>query len=72
MADHGTGMDEATRERIFEPYFTTKPFGSGAGLGLVRVLGIIRQHGGGIGIESTPGRGTTMTVYLPAAPAESP
>lgn len=72
VADHGTGMDEATRERIFEPYFTTKPFGSGAGLGLVRVLGIIRQHGGGIGIESTPGRGTTMTVYLPAAPAESP
>ena len=71
VTDRGTGMAESVRERIFEPYFTTRPFGSGAGLGLVRVLGILRQHGGGISVDTAPGRGTTMTIYLPMAPARA-
>ena len=65
VEDRGSGMDEHTMERIFEPYFTTQRFGAGAGLGLARVYGIIRQHGGAIGIRSRPKEGTTVTLYLP-------
>ncbi|HEU0033841.1 MAG TPA: HAMP domain-containing sensor histidine kinase [Kofleriaceae bacterium] len=65
VRDTGAGMDEATRERVFEPFYTTKDVGEGTGLGLSVSWGIIREHGGWIDIASTPGQGSTFTVYLP-------
>ena len=71
MTDQGTGMDEATLERIFEPFFSTKGTGKGSGLGLSMVYGIIRQSGGYIAVRSVVGRGTTFVVYLPVT-SEAP
>jgi PAS domain S-box-containing protein len=63
VKDAGCGMDEATITRIFDPFFTTKA--DGHGLGLAAVLGILRQHLGAARVDSAPGRGTTMHIYLP-------
>jgi len=67
IIDTGVGIEENILPRIFDPFFTTKKFGEGPGLGLSIAYGIIKQFGGDITASSTPGRGTTITIYLPAA-----
>ena len=65
VADSGLGMDAATVARAFEPFFTTKPLGQGTGLGLSMIYGFARQSGGFLRIESEPGAGTIVRLYLP-------
>lgn len=67
VADTGPGIPDEIRDRIFEPYFTTKGVGKGSGLGLAVVQGIVHARGGGITVESRPEAGATFRVFLPAA-----
>jgi PAS domain S-box-containing protein len=66
VRDTGAGMDAETLERVLEPFFSTKPLYEGSGLGLSGVHAVVLAHKGALGIESTPGRGTTVHVLLPA------
>jgi signal transduction histidine kinase len=65
VADTGHGMEPATLARAFEPFFTTRPRGDGAGLGLSMVHSTVRRHGGAVIAESAAGRGTTVRIWLP-------
>lgn len=65
VTDNGTGMTDEVRQKVFEPFFTTKEIGKGSGLGLSQVLGFAQQSGGGVYIDSRPGVGTAVFLYLP-------
>jgi PAS domain S-box-containing protein len=67
VADTGTGIPLGILDKVFDPFFTTKEVGKGSGLGLSQVLGVAQQLGGGVLIETSPGAGTTVSVYLPRA-----
>ena len=69
VSDTGVGIPARSVDKIFEPFYTTKPPGQGTGLGLSTVLGIVRSHGGFLRVRSREGSGTTMEIYLPAAVA---
>jgi two-component system, cell cycle sensor histidine kinase and response regulator CckA len=68
VSDDGAGMDEETRSRVFEPFFTTKF--EGRGLGMAAAFGILANHGGTVSIVSEPGKGTTVSIYLPLVPKD--
>jgi two-component system NtrC family sensor kinase len=69
IGDTGSGIAADDLPRVFEPFFTTRPVGQGAGLGLSVSLGIVEEHGGRIEVESEIGKGSTFTVWLPARAA---
>lgn len=67
VTDNGVGLDAASRERLFEPFFSTKPMHEGQGLGLATVYWVVRAHRGTVAVESQPGRGTTVDLLIPVA-----
>jgi signal transduction histidine kinase/ActR/RegA family two-component response regulator len=71
VSDTGSGMDRSVLERVHEPFFTTKPAGQGTGLGLPLAKAFAGNSGGGLAIDSSPGRGTTVSLWLPAAGADA-
>ncbi len=72
VADTGIGMAPEIQDKIFDPFFTTKSIGQGSGLGLSSSLGLIKNHAGFIQVDSKPGQGSSMRVYLPAMPDSIP
>ncbi|WP_118857761.1 response regulator [Sphingomonas mesophila] len=72
ISDTGCGMSEEVKERAFEPFFTTKPVGKGTGLGLSQIFGFAHQSEGEVGIDSAPGAGTTVSLYLPRTQSAAP
>ncbi|MFP6690439.1 MAG: ATP-binding protein [Alphaproteobacteria bacterium] len=70
VADTGSGIASETLKHVFEPFFTAKGVGKGSGLGLSMVYGFAKQSGGTVTIESEPGAGTTVKLYLPRSLAQ--
>jgi two-component system, NtrC family, sensor kinase len=71
VIDTGCGIDPAVRDKIFDPFYTTKPVGVGTGLGLSISYGIMQEHGGSISVESQPGQGSRFSVRLPVRPSNN-
>jgi PAS domain S-box-containing protein len=71
VSDTGIGMNHDSQSRLFEPFFSTKEFGKGAGLGLAAIYGVVQQNRGCISVESEPGAGSTFRILLPRVPDES-
>jgi CheY-like chemotaxis protein len=70
VQDNGCGMDTITLTRLFEPFFTTKPPGKGTGMGMAVLYGIVQRHNGTVTVESMPGKGTSVKVFLPKCKEE--
>lgn len=67
ITDNGPGIPDAIKDKIFQPFFTTKPTGQGTGLGLSLSYDIVKAHGGSIGVESHEGKGSIFTIHLPVS-----
>ena len=65
MEDNGSGIPDTIKQKIFQPFFTTKPTGHGTGLGLSLSYDIVKAHGGELNVETNEGRGSVFTILLP-------